>query len=69
VSEDDPRSEAGIGGLVPWADRPWFVGYVAHIAGAGLGLYEVDTRLTMRRHPASVTIMSFRRDSRRIGCG
>ena len=42
VSEHEPRSEAGIGALVPWADRLWFVGYVAHIAGAGLGLYEVD---------------------------
>ena len=38
VSEHEPRSEAGIGALVPWADRLWFVGYVAHIAGAGLGL-------------------------------
>ena len=55
VSEHEPRSEAGIGALVPWADRLWFVGYVAHIEGAGLGLYEVDATLSMRRHPASVT--------------
>ena len=55
VSEHEPRSEAGIGALVPWANRLWFVGYVAHIAGAGLGLYEVDEALAMRRHPASVT--------------
>ena len=55
LSEHDPRSEAGIGALVPWADRLWFVGYVAHIAGAGLGLYEVDVSLNMRRNPASVT--------------
>ena len=55
ASEHDPRSEAGIGALVPWADRLWMVGYVAHIKGAGLGLYEVDASLSMRRHPASVT--------------
>src|SRR5687767_744029 len=55
VSEHEPRSEAGIGALVPWADRLWFVGYVAHIAGAGLGLFEVDATMAMRRHPASVT--------------
>jgi hypothetical protein len=55
VSDHEPRSEAGIGALVPWADRLWLVGYVAHIAGAGLGLYEVNASLEMRRHPASVT--------------
>lgn len=55
VSDHEPRSEAGIGALVPWADRLWMVGYVAHISGAGLGLYEVNAALEMRRHPASVT--------------
>jgi hypothetical protein len=55
VSEHEPRSEAGIGALVPWADRLWVVGYVAHIKGAGLGLYEVDASLSLRRHPASIT--------------
>ena len=24
------RSEAGVGALLPWADRLWFVAYVAH---------------------------------------
>jgi hypothetical protein len=28
-------SETGIGALIPWADRLWAVGYVAHIAGEG----------------------------------
>jgi hypothetical protein len=55
VSEHDPRSEAGIGALIPWADRLWAVGYVAHIKGSGLGLYEIDAQLRMRKHPASVT--------------
>jgi len=49
------NSEAGIGALIPWADKLWAVGYVAHIRGQGLGLYEIDDDMTMRRHPASVT--------------
>ncbi|HQN01060.1 MAG TPA: hypothetical protein PLL36_08295, partial [Candidatus Hydrogenedentes bacterium] len=34
-------SETGIGALIPWADRLWAIGYVAHIKGAGIGLYEI----------------------------
>lgn len=48
-------SEAGIGALIPWAQKLWAVGYVAHINGQGLGLYEIRDDMTMRRHPASVT--------------
>ena len=48
-------SEAGIGALIPWADKLWAVGYVAHIRGEGLGLYEISEDMTMRKHPASVT--------------
>jgi hypothetical protein len=48
-------SEAGIGALIPWADKLWAVGYVAHIRGQGLGLYEISEDMTMRKHPASVT--------------
>lgn len=48
-------SEAGIGALIPWAQKLWAVGYVAHIRGEGLGLYEISEDMTMRRHPASVT--------------
>jgi len=48
-------SEAGIGALLPWANKLWAVGYVAHIRGQGLGLYEIDDDMTWRRHPASVT--------------
>jgi hypothetical protein len=49
------RTEAGIGALIPWADRLWMVGYVSHIEGEGLGLYSLDEDLKMRRHSASVT--------------
>jgi len=48
-------SEAGIGALIPWADKLWAIGYVSHIRGRGLGLYEISDDMTMRKHPASVT--------------
>ncbi|MEW6302504.1 MAG: hypothetical protein AB1705_03480 [Verrucomicrobiota bacterium] len=48
-------SETGIGALIPWADKLWAVGYVAHIRGSGIGLYEISEDMTMRKHPASVT--------------
>ena len=42
------RSETGIGALMPWADRLWFVTYVAHksASGGGTGLFYVDDDLT-----------------------
>jgi len=49
------RSEAGIGALIPWANKLWAIGYVSHIKGKGLGLYEISDDMTMQRHPASVT--------------
>jgi hypothetical protein len=49
------NSETGIGALIPWADRLWAIGYVAHIKGQGIGLYEIGADLTMRRRPESVT--------------
>ncbi len=48
-------SETGIGALIPWADKLWAVGYVAHIKGKGIGLYEIRDDMTMRLHPQSVT--------------
>lgn len=48
-------SETGIGALIPWADRLWAIGYVAHIKGDGIGLYEISDDLSFRKHPASVT--------------
>lgn len=51
-----PRTEAGIGALMPWADRLWAVTYVAHLAGtgSGTGLYEIDENLELKKHPQSV---------------
>jgi hypothetical protein len=54
ASVSDSYSEAGIGAVVPWADRLWYVSYVAHKAGSGVGLYEVDSKLGIRRRPESV---------------
>jgi hypothetical protein len=51
----ESSSETGIGALIPWADRLWAVGYVAHIKGAGIGLYEIRDDLSFRLHPASIT--------------
>jgi hypothetical protein len=48
-------SETGIGALIPWADKLWIVGYVAHIHGDGIGLYEINEDLTWRKHPESIT--------------
>ena len=50
------RTETGIGALMPWADRLWFVTYVAHKqgSGAGTGLFTVDDALRLEKHPASV---------------
>lgn len=47
-------SESGIGAVVPWADRLWYVSYVAHIQGSGVGLYEITSDLSIRRRPESV---------------
>ncbi len=52
---DASRSETGIGALLPWADKLWVISYVAHIQGAGIGLYEVDEHLNFRLHPESYT--------------
>ncbi len=50
------RSETGIGALMPWADRLWFVTYVAHKAGTGggTGLFWVDDDMQLHKHEASV---------------
>jgi hypothetical protein len=49
------KSETGIGALIPWANRLWAIGYVAHIHGEGIGLYAIGEDMSMERHPASVT--------------
>jgi len=50
------RTETGVGALMPWADRLWFVTYVAHKAGSGdgTGLFFLDDELTLAKHEASV---------------
>ena len=50
----DSYSEAGIGAVVPWAGRLWYVSYVAHRAGARVGLYEIMPDLTIRHRPESI---------------
>ncbi len=52
---DKNRSESGIGALIPWADKLWMVGYVAHIKGSGIGLYEISDDMTMIKFPGSIT--------------
>ncbi len=50
------RTETGIGALMPWANKLWFVTYVAHKQGSGdgTGLFTVDDDMQIARHPASV---------------
>ena len=54
-SSDKYRSESGIGALIPWANKLWMIGYVAHIRGSGVGLYEISDDMTMVKRPESVT--------------
>lgn len=50
-----PRTECGVGALMPWADRLWAVTYVSSgvASGVGTGLYEIDADLTITRRPES----------------
>lgn len=50
-----PRSECGVGALMPWADRLWAVSYVSHKSGSGVGtgLYEIDENLNLTKRPES----------------
>ncbi len=50
------RTETGIGALMPWANRLWFVTYVAHKqgSGAGTGLFSIDDSFRLTKHPESV---------------
>ena len=50
----DSYSEAGIGAVVPWADRLWYVSYVAHKSGQRVGLYEIGPDRSIRRRPESI---------------
>ena len=52
-----PRSECGVGALMPWADRLWAISYVSSLrnSGIGTGLYEIDENLQMTKRPESRT--------------
>lgn len=56
VADHSPRTEAGTGALMPWADRLWIITYVAHTetSGAGTGLYYIDDSMQLHKHPSSV---------------
>lgn len=53
---DTIRSETGIGAVMPWAGKLWFITYVAHTSrsGGGTGLFEVDGNFQMTKRPESV---------------
>ena len=52
---DTVRSETGIGALMPWAGKLWYISYTAEgaEAGAGTGLFFIDERFSMHKHPES----------------
>lgn len=50
------RTETGIGAVMPWAGKLWYVSYVAHLAatGSGTGLFSIDADFSLQKHPQSV---------------
>ena len=46
------KTECGIGAVVPWADRLWFITYPAHYGDGKL--YEVDNDLNLTLRPESI---------------
>jgi hypothetical protein len=54
--EDRPRhGECGIGAIVPWAGRLWYITYPQHkTTGGNDKLYEVDSELNLTIRPESV---------------
>ena len=56
VADHSPRTEAGTGAMMPWADRLWVITYVAHMghSGSGTGLYYIDESMELHKHPSSV---------------
>jgi hypothetical protein len=51
-----PRSECGVGCLMPWAGKLYVLNYVSHRrgTGTGTGLRVIDADFSMLRHPAGV---------------
>jgi hypothetical protein len=55
VAAHVPRSETGIGALMPWADRLWFITYPSSPrSGRGTGLFSIDENMDLAKHPESV---------------
>lgn len=55
VARHIPRSETGIGALMPWADRLWFITYPSNPgSGRGTGLFSIDGNMNLTKHPDSV---------------
>ena len=51
-----PRSECGVGCLMPWNGRLYVLNYVSHRrdSGTGTGLRVIDEDFVMTRHPEGV---------------
>ena len=51
-----PRSECGVGCLMPWSGKLYILNYVSHRrrTGTGTGLRVIGEDFVMRRHPAGV---------------
>lgn len=56
LANHSPRTEAGTGGLMPWANRLWIITYVAHLStsGSGTGLYEINEKMELKKRPESI---------------
>ena len=55
LAVSNAQGECGIGAVVPWAGRLWFITYCPHAPlGSDDGLYEVDPSLAIARRPESV---------------
>lgn len=55
LAVSNAQGECGIGAVVPWAGRLWFLTYGPHQPlGSDDGLYEVDASLGITRRPESV---------------
>lgn len=55
LAVSNSQGECGIGAVVAWAGKLWFITYGPHLPlGSDDGLYEVDDRLAIVRRPESV---------------
>lgn len=55
AATNNHKNEVGIGAVVPWADKLWYVTYPAHVFSGGSDkLHEIDAGLNMTLRPESV---------------